>query len=513
MQSLVLVLETYDSIIVGAGHNGLVCATYLAKSGHRVLLLEAADSLGGLAADREFHPGFHAPVAHSINHFSEKVARDLDLTSFGFRFLPSSARTIGLSPDGQHVVVEGESLRGCNDSDAIAFQDYAKPMRRFANALAPFWLKTMPSIGQSGLAGMRTFAQLGLNVRRLGKKDMREFLRVFSLPARDLMDENFESEGLKALLSWDALVGSKMAPRSPNGGVLQMLYRMAGRSADMSGLVAALGASAKASGVEIRCSAEVDRITIGGDSSGLRATGVQLADGAQLAAARVISAADPQRTFLKMVGVEYLDIGFTNRIRRLRCDGYVGKLHLALDGRPEFSGVERTDGRMIIAPDMNAIEFAFDEAKYGRCPPEPVLEIRVSTAEGGTGASTGKHVLSAQVMYVPYQLRGGWTDDARDEMCERAIAAIHRYAPKIREQIVHREFLTPLDLEQQYRVTGGHWHHTEYAIDQLLMMRPTYGAAQYATPIPGLYLCGAGCHPGGDITGAAGHNAAQEIVR
>jgi phytoene dehydrogenase-like protein len=197
----------------------------------------------------------------------------------------------------------------------------------------------------------------------------------------------------------------------------------------------------------------------------------------------------------------------------LRCNVYVAKLHLALNALPEFEGLEKPDGRMIIAPDMDAIEFAFDDAKYGECPTRPVMEIVVPSAHDASLAPAGQHVLSAHVMYVPYRLKGAWTDAARDLICERSIDTIAQYAPRIREHIIHREFLTPADLEQQYNVTGGHWHHTELAFDQLLMMRPTYEAAQYVTPIPGLFLCGAGSHPGGDIMGAAGHNAAREILR
>ena len=240
---------------------------------------------------------------------------------------------------------------------------------------------------------------------------------------------------------------------------------------------------------------------------------MQLDLGEKIEATRVISGIDPKRSFLDLVGVEYLDIGFTNRIRRLRCDGLVAKLHLALSGPPEFSGLEQADGRMIIAPNMDAIEFAFDHSKYGECPDDPVMEIVVPSLHDASLAPTGQHVLSAHVMYVPYKLKGGWTDEARDRMCSRTIDAIEKYAPGIRDQIIHHELLTPADLEQQYRVTGGHWHHTEMAMDQMLMMRPTYEAAQYSTPIPGLFLCGAGSHPGGDIMGAAGHNAAREILR
>jgi phytoene dehydrogenase-like protein len=227
----------------------------------------------------------------------------------------------------------------------------------------------------------------------------------------------------------------------------------------------------------------------------------------------VVSSADPQTTFFQLCGVENLEIEFTNRIRRLRCDGHVAKLHLALAGLPEFTGLDKPEGRLIIAPEMDAIEFAFDEAKYGGCTKSPVMEILVPSLDDPSLAPDGQHVLSAHVMYAPYGLKGGWDDSAREILREGAIDAIASHAPGLREQIVHSEILTPMDLEQQYHVTGGHWHHTEFALDQALMMRPTYETAQYRTPVPGLYLCGAGCHPGGDLTGGPGHNAAREILK
>jgi phytoene dehydrogenase-like protein len=515
------VVDRYDSIIIGAGHNGLVCAAYLAQGGQRVLVLEASDVAGGLGANREFHPGFHASVAHSVSHFSEKIANDLNLASHGFAASSEPMPTIGMSLDSEHVVVHKDSLSGTSSDEASAYRDYSRLMRRFADVLKPFWLKTMPRIGINSLGDLMTFAHVGFNIRRMGKRDMREFMRIAALPARDLLDEYFDNELLKATLSWDGLIGSKKAPRSPNGAVLAMLYRMAGESrgahaipaGGVNGLIESLCASATTSGAEIKCATKVSRVLIDGSTDGLVATGVQLADGEKIEADQVISAMDPRRTFLDLVGVEHLDIGFTNRIRRLRCDGYVAKLHLALNELPDFNGLQQPNGRMIIAADMDTIEFAYDHAKYGELPAKPVVEIVIPSVHDGSLAPAGHHVLSAHVMYVPYGLKGGWTDAARDQICERTIDTIAQYAPGIREQILHQEFLTPSDLEQNYRVTGGNWHHADFAIDQMLMMRPTYEAAQYSTPIPGLFLCGAGCHPGGDIMGGAGHNAAREVLR
>lgn len=512
--------DRYDTIIIGAGHNGLVCAAYLARNGQRVLLLEASDTVGGLAATREFHPGYHVSIAHSINHFPHKIASELQLKSHGLQ-MADALPTIGLNADGEHVVVNRDSVSGVGGDDAVSYRDYSRLMQRFAGVLEPFWLKTMPRIGNNSMTEMLTFAHIGLNLRRIGRKDMREFLRVISLPTRDLMDENFDNEILKAVLSWEGLIGSRMAPRSPNGAVLAMLYRRAGAnqgahaipSGGVGGLIEALRLSATSSGAEIRTNANVARILIDGDTHGLKANGVQLVDGGRIEAARIVSSADPQTTFLGLVGVENLDIGFTNRIRRLRCNGFVAKLHLALSALPEFTGLEKPHGRMIIAADMDAIEFAFDNAKYGESPAQPVIELVIPSMHDASMAPAGQHVLSAHVMYVPYRLKGGWDSEARNLLCERVIDVLTRYAPRLRDHIVHQELLTPADLEQTYRVTGGHWHHTELAFDQMMMMRPTYEAAQYSTPIPGLYLCGAGCHPGGDIMGGAGHNAAHEILR
>jgi phytoene dehydrogenase-like protein len=509
-----LELNRVNSIIIGAGHNGLVCAAYLAKKGQSVLVLESSDRPGGLAATREFHPGFRASVAHSVNHFPRKIVKDLGLDAHGLGASKEPLPTVGLSPDGNHVVLSQNKLTGVGENDTKAYQQLSSLMQRFADTLKPFWLKTIPRVGINSLADLLTLGRMGLNVRMLGKTDMREFLRITALPPRDLMDENFDHDILKAMLSWDGLIGSKLAPRSPNHAVLAMLYRRAGEQyGSVGGLINALYSAANASGAEIRTGTAVERILVQADDNGLTAHGVKLANGETIEADRVISAADPQTTFLKLVGGENLEIECTNRIRRLRCEGYVAKLHLALSDLPEFKGLPEPGGRLIIAPDMDAIEFAYDDAKYGECSAQPVMEILMPSMYDDSLAPPGQHVLSAHVMYAPYQQKGGWDEAKRAMFAERVIDTIARYAPGISEQIIHSELLTPKDLEQGFNVTGGHWHHTEFALDQALMMRPTYEAAQYSTPIPGLYLCGAGSHPGGDLTGGPGHNAAHEILR
>jgi phytoene dehydrogenase-like protein len=514
-------LNRYDSIIVGAGHNGLVCAAYLAKAGQKVLVLEASAEPGGLAATREFYPGFMSSVAHSISSFSSKVIEDLQLQSHGLNLSGRTMDTIGMGLDGKHVVIGDEMVSGVSPEDARSYVELRRQLKRFAKALAPFWMKTMPRIGNNSPGELMTFAQLALKLRLLGKEDLLEFMRMATLPMRDLMDENFDDKVLKAALSWDGLAGSRLAPRSPNSPVFALLFKMFEASGGMhaipaggiAGLVNALVGAATVAGAELRLNTAVERITVVGDESGLRVTGVELAGGEVIEASRVISCADPKRTFLKLLGGANLEIEFANRINRLRTEGLVAKLHLALSAEPKFTGMGRANNRMIIAPTMDSIEFAFDDAKYGGCPEVPVMEVLVPSMQDPTLAPAGQHVLSANVMYVPAELRGGWTDEAKSNLLQRLLVQLEQYAPGISAQVIHAELLTPHDLEQTHNVTGGHWHHTEFAVDQLLMMRPTYEAAQYSAPVPGLYLCGAGSHPGGGLVGAPGHNAAREILK
>ena len=514
-------MHHYDTIIIGGGHNGLVCSAYLAKKGHHVLVLEASDNLGGLAETREFHPGFKASVAHSISNFSTKVAKDLNLSAYGFTSGATPLTTVGLNASGEHVTLNGLGVEGVGVEDVESYKEYRQVMQKFTNLLHPFWHKTMPRIGDNSLPSRMTFGQLVLKLRLLGKEDMGEFMRIATLPARDLMDENFDSDLLKAVLSWDGLIGSKMAPRSPNATVLSLLYRMTGEhggahiipAEGIESLFIALKEAAERAGAEIRTGTRVSRILIQADESGLKTNGVKLASGETITANRVVSTTDPKRTFLELVGIENLEIEFTNRIRRLRSEGYVAKLHLALNGVPKFTGLDKPDGRLIIAPNLDAIEFAFDDAKYGECSKQPVMEVVIPSLHNESLAPVGQHVLSAHVMYVPYELKSSWTDQTRAVLQEKVIDTLSIYAPDIKEHILYSEVLTPLDLEQRHGVTGGHWHHTELSLDQMFMMRPTYEAAQYATPIPGRYVCGAGSHPGGGLVGASGHNAAHEMLK
>lgn len=511
----------FDNIIIGGGHNGLTCAAYLAKAGQSTLVLEARDSLGGLASKNEFHEGFYASPAQSITHFHDGIIRELNLRTFGFDYPKSFLSTTALDLNQSHVILDKNRLLGVSDKDDSNYKKYHHMMMKFASALKPFWFKSMPSLSSRALSDMSTFAQLGIKLKMLGKKDMGEFLRVASLPVRDLMDEYFENDLLKTLLSWDGLIGSKMAPRSPNATILNLLYRMSSNSegfhqlptGGLSRLIQSLELAAIHYGVEVKRNSFVENIIVEQDEFGNRVGGVKLRDGTTIQSKRVISSADPKTTFLELLGAEFLEIGFTNRINRLRNEGYVGKLNLALRECPKFLGVNDLRTRMIIAADLDAIEFAFDEAKYGSWSKNLVMELLIPSLFSNDLCPKDNHVISINFMYVPLNSKEGWSARERNRLYLTLVKILEHYSPTITENIIGYELLTPVDIEERYNLRGGHWHHIEFSMDQMLMMRPTYESAQYATPISNLFLCGSGSHPAGGLSGGPGHNAAKLILK
>lgn len=345
---------------------------------------------------------------------------------------------------------------------------------------------------------------------------MRAFLRLIGMNIYDEVEERFENPLLKGAISLDAVLGTHLGPRSPNT-ILTYLYRLAGNhgklstpTGGMSGVTEALAQRARDSGATLRTSMPVKRIVV--DNG--RATGVETDNGETFSSWIVASNADPKTTIMQLVTPRYLETGFVRRIDNIRMRGNAAKLHLALDGLPVIKGIDKKDfaERMLIAPDADYVERAFNPAKYGEMSADPVLEITVPSFRDPSLAPTGKHVLSAIVQYAPYGLREGWSDAARDTLMNHAIDKIAAYAPDIRQRIIAAEMLTPADLESEFRIGGGHWHHGELALDAFLFTRPVSGAAQYAMPLDGLYLCGAGTHPGGGISGAAGRNAARAIL-
>lgn len=513
---------TYDCIVIGGGHNGLVCAAFLARAGRRVLVVEAADRLGGAARNTEIAPGYTAPaLAHILHLLHPDVWRSLKLEKHGLRLAARNLPTVALGPEGRRLTLSGNRLTGAAaDGDAKAYADLRGRLLRMARALHGSLGRAPPRLGAGG--GWRdrlALARLGLSLRLLGKTGMREFLRIVNMNVADLLDDNLSGDLLKGALAFDSVLGTNFGPRSP-GSVLTLLYRLAGEAkgggglaipaGGMGSLTEALAAAARAFGAEIRTAAAVRRIAVEGD----RAAGVELESGEILTARTVASSADPKTTFLNLTGAEYLDTGFIRRIRGIRMNGLAAKLNLALGALPDFPGLDREAlaGRLVIAPDIGYVERAFDHSKYGEYSPDPAIEFTIPTLHDDSLAPPGKHVLSAIVQYAPHDLKGGWDDARRDAFADVAIRTIARHAPGLAERIVARQMLTPADIERDFRMTGGHWHHGDLAVDQMLMLRPVAGWAQYASPLPGLYLCGAGAHPGGGVAGAAGMNAARRIL-
>ena len=513
-----LAMTKYDAIVVGAGHNGLVCAAYLAKAGQSVLVLEAGAQVGGAAVTREFAPGCRVSAgAHILHMMQPKILSDLGIS------LDLAARdlsTIALDKAGAHITIGQDAISGnVSAEDINAYPAFKKRLKKYASTLAPLLLKKPPRLVNGDRSDSITLMKMGWDLRfGLGKEPMRDFLRVVGMNIFDELQECFESDLLKGALSLDAVLGTHMGPRTP-GTILSYLYRLTGElhgaksalalpKGGLGQVTSALADAARSAGAEIRTNTSVAKILVDGD----RVSGVLLKTGETISAQTVISNADPKTTFLNLVGGPHLEAGFAHRVNNIRMRGDAAKLHLALSELPNFKNIDETalGQRLVIAPDMKYVERAFDHSKYGEFSEQPALEITIPSLHDGELAKEG-HVLSAIVQYAPYHLKQGW-EAGKHMLLVRAIDILSDYAPNIRDSVTHAELLSPEDLEREFGMTGGHWHHGEFATDQILMMRPTYGAAQYNTPVPGLYLCGAGSHPGGGVTGAPGHNAAQAVL-
>ncbi len=511
--------KSLSVIIVGGGHNGLVCATYLAKAGYDVQILEARDTVGGGACNRNFSDGFKVSgLAHVLHGLNPKVCKDLGLTNAGLKS-GAAIDTISLDRGGRHLTLKTDMVSGTEltSDDTQAYAAFKKEFRDYAKALEPLTMNKPPRLKDMDTKDKFTLAKLGWKLRfGLGTASMREFLRVGGINIYDVLNEIFDDEQLKGAIAADAVIGHHMGPRTPTT-VLTYLNHIRGETygpqslptGGMGEVTDVLATAAKDAGVTIKTSAAVQKILV---TDG-KATGAQLTSGEELTADIIISNADAKTTFLDLVGTTELDAMFAKRIHTTRTNGNVAKLHFALSGLPKVDGLSETElgQRLLIAPDMRYVEHAFNHAKYGEYSEAPVLEITIPSIADPSLAPNGQHVMSVSASFAPYALKKGW-DKAGKAFEKKVAALIEEYAPGFAAQIVASELLTPVDIEREYNVTGGHWHHGEMSIDQSFMMRPIHGTAQYDTPIEGLFLCGAAAHPGGGITGIPGHNAAKRIV-
>ncbi len=527
-------MTSYDIIIIGGGHNGLVAACYLAKAGLKTLVLERRGIVGGAAVTEEIHPGFRcSTLAHSTAPFFSQIAKDLDLARHGFEIITPAVRVLAFAREGRSICIYNETSRTIAEiekvsaKDAKSYLEFERSFSRIGKVLAPLLAMTPPSIEKPAVGELWNLGKLGRSFRGLGKKDAYRLLRWGPMAVADLVAEWFETELLRATFAARGIFGAFAGPWSAGTSTgLLCQAAMDGHAVSPSAFVRggmgalsdALSKTALKAGVELRTGIEVDRI----EATGEKASKVILTTGEEISARAIVSNADPRTTFLKLVDPVDLDPNFLMKIRNFRAIGVSAKINLALSGLPSFTGVDGSDGneasskllgRIHIGPEIDYLERAFDAAKYGDYSPAPYMDITIPSLADPAVAPTGAHVMSVYVQYAPYTLKNGHWNSRREEFADTVVNTLSDYAPNLKELIVARQVVTPLDLEETYGLSGGHIHHGEQSLDQFFTFRPILGWAQYRTPIKGLYLCGAGTHPGGGVTGRPGANAAREIIK
>jgi phytoene dehydrogenase-like protein len=522
-----------DTIVIGAGHNGLVTAAYLARAGQRVLVLERRDLVGGACVTEELWPGFKVSTAAYVNSLLRpEIIRDLELKKHGFEMLPRNPSSFTPFPDGRYLLLGPDpalnrrEIAKFSPRDAEALPRYEQMLLRVADFLEPLLLQTPPDPWSRRLGDLWGLVKLGLAFRRLGR-DGRHAVEILTGAARPILDRWFESVELKATLATDAIIGAFASPSMP-GTAYVLFHHVMGECngargvwgyvrGGMGGITQALAASARAHGATIRVNAPVARIR----TQGGRVRGVALADGSEIDAPRVASCADAHVTFLKLLDPAELPEDFVEAVRAIDYRSASLKINLALSEVPSFTALPAENGRpgpqhrgtIHICPDLDYIERAFDDAKYGRPSTRPVLEATLPSSVDDTVAPPGKHVMSLFVQYAPTELREGSWDDVKETFADRCLDVLAEYAPNIKQAVIDRQVLSPLDLERRFSLTGGNIFQGAMTLGQLFFLRPVAGYANYRTPIRGLYLCGSAAHPGGGVMGACGYNAAREILR
>ena len=526
----------HSAIVIGGGHNGLVAAAYLARAGRRVLVLERRGAVGGAAITEEPFPGFKFSVfSYVVSLLRPEIVHELDLPGHGLHILPLQS-TLTPLPGGDYLAawddpdLNRREIRRHSPRDAEAVEEFGRFMHHMALAVKPILRMTPPdpaSIHPREVRGMRRFAR---HLRGLGRERFHALYKLMTTSSADLLDEWFETDALKATKAASGIIGTFLGPRSPSSayvllhhymGELDGAFRSWGFPRGGTGAVSeAIASAARGFGAEIRCDAPVASLLQKGD----RVSGVVLEDGTELRAPVVVSSLDPHRTFLRLADPGSLPADFVEAIRRFRCQGSSGKVNLALDGAPSFrcmpaatrDGVaERAylSGSISVSPSLEYLERAYDDAKYGDFSRRPYLDVILPSMIDPGMAPPGKHVMSIFVQYAPYHLRGGWTAERREAFGDAVIDALARFAPDLPDLILHRQVLTPRDIEETTGLTEGNIFGGELALHQLFFLRPAPAWSRYRTPLRGLYQCGSGTHPGGGIMGAPGRLAAMEILR
>ena len=524
--------QTYDAVVVGGGHNGLTAAAYLARAGLSTLVLERREIVGGCCVTEEIAPGCRASTTSYIaSMLRPEVIKDLNLQEYGLRMVPCDPAIQVPFPDEQVVPWWAErdraiaEFRKLSAKDAGTFVRVDDQLKKLARYLQPFFLEPPPELDTSSMQGWSDLFRVGKRLRSISSGEIAQLVSFLTGSLGEFLDRNYESDKIKTMFLANTVYGKHGGPYQPGTAIGLLFHLLSGGEHEVQGFLGhvmggmgaitqALAVVGRKLGVEIRTSAPVAQI----DTRHGVVRGVVLDDGTEIRSRFVLSNADPKRTFLKLISASELPDDFLHAVRGIRMDGPCAKVNMVLGEEPRFTGtspaatpLERTFYTLV--PSLQFAERCYDISKFGEIPEELWVDCVVSSNADASLAPEGKHILTCFVQYVPYRLREGTWDEKRELLGDRVVKKIAEYAPNVPNAILARQVLTPLDLERTYGLTEGNIFHGDLTLEQLFFMRPVPGWSQYRTPIIGLYLCGAGAHPGGGVTGAPGHNAAQQVLR